>query len=169
MIKISKVSVNIGVGSESDNLKKAELLLSRMFTANPVRTVAKAAIPEFNVKKNSEIGVKLTLRGEDANTFLNQAFEAVENELKPSQIDKEGNLSFGVQEYMDLPHMKYDPDVGMFGMDVSVHLIKPGARIALRKIKRTRLPQKNRVSYDESRNFFETNYTIKFVEPEEYE
>jgi len=50
MIKISKVSVNIGVGSESDNLKKAELLLSRMFTAKPVRTIAKAAVPDFNIR-----------------------------------------------------------------------------------------------------------------------
>ncbi|MAF88947.1 MAG: 50S ribosomal protein L5 [Euryarchaeota archaeon] len=169
MIKISKVSVNIGAGGEKDKLNKAEILLSRMFTAKPVRTVAKAAIPEFNVKKNGQVGVKLTLRGEDANTFLNQAFEAVENELKPTQIDREGNLSFGVVEYMDLPHMKYDPDVGMFGMNVSVHLVKPGARIAQRKIKKTRLPKKNRVSYDESRQFFEKNYTIKFVEPEEYD
>ena len=44
-----------------------------------------------------------------------------------------GNLSFGIHEYIEMPGAKYDPDIGMFGLDVSVNLERPGYRISRRK------------------------------------
>jgi large subunit ribosomal protein L5 len=50
--------------------------------------------------------------------------------VKSSSFDSFGNLSVGIHEYIDLPDTKYNPDIGIFGMDVSIALIRPGYAIA---------------------------------------
>lgn len=163
-IRINKVTLNIGVGDAGDKLQKAEKLLNELAGQKPVRTYGKKTISEWNVKKYSPIGVKVTLRGQKAVKFLGRAFDAVENKVKPAQFDNSGNLSFGIKEYIELPGSKYDPDIGMYGMDVSVNLEKAGYRIARRKISARKLPSKIRINQDEAKKFFEQNFKVKVTE-----
>ncbi len=160
-IKINKVTLNIGVGDSGDKLQKAEKLLQELTAQKPVRTYGKKTISEWNVKKFAPIGVKVTLRGEKAKKFLERAFVAVENVVKPTQFDSSGNLSFGVKEYIELPGSKYDPDIGMFGFDVSVNLERMGYRIARRKKLQRKLPAKVRIAPAEARKFIEENFKVK--------
>ncbi len=163
-IRINKVTLNIGVGESGEKLQKAERLLQEITGQKPIRTYGKKTISEWNVKKYAPIGAKVTLRGENAKKFLERAFTAVENTVKPAQFDSRGNLSFGVREYIELPGAKYDPEIGMFGFDVSVNLERVGYRIARRKSAKRKLPSKVLISQEEAKKFIEENFRVKVSE-----
>lgn len=163
LIKVSKVTVNIGVGESAEKLQKAEKLLSTLLGQKPVRTYAKASIPEFGVKKHSPLGVKVTLRGKKAAEFLSRALAAVENQIRRTQFDSNGNFSFGVKEYIEIPNTRYDPEIGMLGMDVSVCIERPGYRIAKRKVEQKKLPSSARINIEESIKFVEKKFNVQVV------
>lgn len=160
-IKICKVTLNIGAGDPGEKLQKAEKLLLQLTGKKAVRGIAKATHPELGVKKYSPIGAKVTLRKKEAAAFLKKALEAVENHVKRSQYDMQGNLSFGIHEYIEIPGSKYDPDIGMFGLDVSVNLERAGYRIARRKKCIRKIPQKSRITKEEAIGFFKKNFGVE--------
>jgi len=136
--RISKVTVNMGVGEGGEKLDKAENLLRELTGQQPVRRSAKATNQTFGIRKGLPIACKVTLRGRRAEEFLKKALYAVDNRIKKSSFDRQGNLSFGIGEHINLPEVKYDPQVGIFGMDVSVTIERPGYRVKKRKIQSTK-------------------------------
>jgi len=162
-IKIGKVTLNIGVGDSGDKLQKAEKLLTVLTGQKPLRTFGKKTISEWGVRKFAPIGVKVTLRHKKAADFLGKAFEAIEHKVKPGQFDSRGNLSFGIREYIELPQSKYDPDIGMFGFDLSVNLERSGYRVTRRAIRPAKIPKKAIITPEESAKFFEQNFKVKVV------
>ena len=115
MIHLGKVTVNIGVGASGEALEKAEKLLTKLCGQKPVRTVSKSRIPGWGIRKKQPIGVKVTLRGKKAVDFVNTVVEAKDRMIKPSQFDENGNFAFGISEYIDIPGIKYDPEIGIYG------------------------------------------------------
>jgi large subunit ribosomal protein L5 len=136
--RISKVTVNMGVGEGGEKLEIAENLLKDLTGQQPVRLTAKESNQTFAIRKGLPIACKVTLRGQKADDFLKKALYAVDNRIKKSSFDQQGNLSFGIDEHINLPDVKYDPKVGIWGMDVSVTMERPGYRIKRRKIYRSR-------------------------------
>ena len=67
-----------------------------------------------------------TMRGAVAREFLGKLLQSLENKLDPSKFDTNGNFSFGIPEYIEIPGVEYDPDIGIMGFDVSVTLTRPG-------------------------------------------
>lgn len=163
MPKLSKVTVNIGVGQSGEQLEKAVKVLEQLTKQRPVKTIAKRTIREWGIHKRSPIGCKVTLRGEKAESFLKLALDARDNTLPKSVFDEFGNFSFGIKEHIDLPGVKYDPDLGTFGMDVCVTLERAGYRIAHRKIKKAKIPRKHRLSKDEAIEFMKHKFNVKIV------
>ncbi|MFO7872714.1 MAG: 50S ribosomal protein L5 [Candidatus Undinarchaeales archaeon] len=159
--RIAKITLNIGTGSDLNDLKKAEKLLKMLSDQKPVRTSAKATISELNVKQGDPIGVKVTLRGKKAEEVLKKSFEAVENTIKGSQISDNGNFSFGVSEYIEMPGMKYDPDIGMIGFDVCVDLERIGFRINRRRLKKKKLHEKVHIQPEEVEKFLNEKFGVK--------
>jgi|TARA_Y100000310_G_C20691787_1_gene822762 large subunit ribosomal protein L5 len=160
-ITVRKVTVNIGVGESGEKLQKAEKLLAELTGQKAARGFSKATHPEFGVKKHAPIGAKVTLRKNLATDFLKKALEAVENKVKRKQYDAQGNLSFGIHEYIEMPGAKYDPDIGMFGMDVSVNLARPGYGISKRKMRPCKIPAESRISKEEAIDFFKKNFGVE--------
>ncbi len=80
-----------------------------------------------------------------------------------SQFDTYGNFSFGIAEHTDFG-IRYDPKIGIYGMDVSVSLKRPGYRIKERRIEKTKLPSKQRISKEEGMTFLEKEYGVEVVE-----
>ncbi|MCD6414827.1 MAG: 50S ribosomal protein L5 [Candidatus Diapherotrites archaeon] len=160
MIKVSKVTVNIGVGSSGEELEKAEKLLQILCNQKPVRTLSAKRVPEWGIRKAQPIGVKVTLRGEKAIEFLDKALAAKERVLKESQFDQNGNFAFGVKEYIELPGVKYDPSIGIFGFDVCVTVEKNGYRIKRRKRQKAKIPNKHKLSKEESIKWAKENFKI---------
>ena len=60
----------------------------------------------------------VTLRRTDAINFLRRIMEAKKNVIKSTSFDNNGNLSLGIHDHIDIPGTKYNPDIGIFGMDI---------------------------------------------------
>lgn len=158
--RIDKVVVNIGVGNSGERLVKAETLLERLTGRRPVRAVSKHKIPAWSLRKREPIGCKVTLRGKEAEDFLKKGFVAKDNVVKESNFDCRGNFSFGINEYIDFPGIKYDPDIGIFGMDISVTMERPGYRIKRRSIQKKKIPSKDILTKEESIEFIRKKFGI---------
>jgi len=163
-IILDKVTVNIGLGESGERLQKAYQLLQDLTGAKPVYTKARKSIREFGVRKGAPIGVKVTLRGEKAVEFLKKALAAVNYRIKASSFDDYGNVGFGITEHVLIPGTRYDPEVGIFGMDVVITLIRPGYRVMRRRRKYTRIPKRHRVTKEEAKEFLKQNFNVTIIE-----
>lgn len=164
-IRIDKVTLNIGVGEAGDRLEKAKTLLERISGKTVVQTTAKKRIPTWNVRPGLAIGVKTTLRGKEAEEIFKRLLVAKENRIKPSHFDNEGNLSFGLEEYMHIPGVKYDPTLGVIGLNVCVTLKRKGGYRTKRKsYKSAKIGRRHRISKGEAEEFFKNKFDITFAE-----
>ncbi len=157
-IRIGKVTVNIGLKNTGEDVDKAYKLLERLTGKKPVKTMAKKNAKTFGIRPGLNIGVKVTLRGKDAVEFLRRIFESKSN-LSIKSFDKQGNFSFGIEEYLNVPGMKYDPKIGIMGFDVCVTLERPGFSIKAKKIKKE-IGKNHRIIRDEAIEFVKQNFDI---------
>jgi large subunit ribosomal protein L5 len=135
--RIEKVTINIAIGESGERLQKAISVLEQLTGQKPCQRKAKKSIRDWGVRKNDPIACITTLRGEKATDFLKKAFYAV-SKVSSSAFDVNGNFSFGIKEHIEMPGVKYDPKLGIFGMDVCVTMEKPGYHVKKRhKLKAT--------------------------------
>lgn len=158
--RIAKVTVNMGLGEGGERLAKAETLLEGLTEQKPQRSSAKVTEPALGIRKGLPIACKVTLRRDLIDKFLEKAFGAVDKTLKKSSFDALGNVSFGVKEHIDIPKVRYDPKVGIFGMDVSLTIERPGYRIKRRKIRSTKPSKSHLLTRDDSIEFLKSRYGI---------
>lgn len=161
--RIAKVTVNIGVGEGGEKLQKAEKVLAKLTGAKPVRTVGKELNRELGVRPGEPIGCKVTLRGDEAESFVKRALYSRKNKIYEYSFDNQGNLQFGIADYTNFEGERYDPDVGVFGMDVCITLEKPGARIKHRRLLTRSVPAHHRVSREEAKSFLVPKFNIEVV------
>jgi large subunit ribosomal protein L5 len=159
-LRIEKVTVNIGVGESGERLQKAYKLLEELTGAKPVYTKAKKTIRDFGIRRGQQIGVKVTLRGEKAMNFLKRVLEAVGYRIKKESFDDFGNVSFGIREHLTIPGTRYDPDTGIFGMDICITITRRGYRVQKRRVKKTRIPRRHRVNREEAIKFLQETLGI---------
>jgi large subunit ribosomal protein L5 len=160
--RIEKVVVHMGVGEGGRELADAEAILEDVTGQQSVRTSAKRTVQEFNIREGDPIGAKVTLRGADAADFLDIALPLVD--LSASQFDETGNFSFGVEEHTAFPSQEYDPNVGIYGLDVTVNLVRPGYRVAKRdKVSRS-IPSAHRLDADDAVAFVEANFDVEVTQ-----
>jgi len=160
---IDKITVHIGTGESGERLTNAEKLLETIVGQKTVRAIAKKTVPAFSIKKKEPIGCKVTLRGNRAEDFLKTALKIVDNRLEAAQFDSNGNFSFGIEEHTDFPGMKYDPSIGIYGMDINVALKRAGYRISRRKIGKHKIPQDHRLTKDDAISFVKNKYGVEVI------
>jgi len=161
--RIAKVTVNIGVGESGERLQKAMKVLEMLTGQKPVPRKAKRTIKEFGIHRGENIAVMVTLRKQRAIEFLRKALEAVGWRLKASSFDRFGNFAFGIKEHISIPGVKYDPEIGIFGMDVCVTIERPGFRVMRRKRARSRIPLRHRVKREEAIEFMIKEFGVTIV------
>ncbi len=149
-IRADKVTINIGCGGDNNSIERAKKLIA-MFAKDKksVVTLSKRR-STFGIAKGKPVGVKVTLRGDDAIKFAKIALAGVDNVLKNTSFDEEGNFSFGLKEYIEMPGIKYDHDIGMMGFDVAVTLKRAGFRISRRKLQPKKVPASHKITKEES-------------------
>ncbi|NPA86838.1 MAG: 50S ribosomal protein L5 [Candidatus Diapherotrites archaeon] len=167
-IRVEKVTLNIGVGEPGERLEKAEEVIRRVLALagieqKPVRTKAKVRVQRWGIRPGLPIGVKVTVRGKKAYELLKLLFKAVENKISSRSFDPLGNFSFGIREYIDIPGMKYDPAIGIYGMDVTVTLERPGYRVKRRKRKRSKVGKRHLITKDEAIDFVKETFGVEVV------
>jgi large subunit ribosomal protein L5 len=156
--RVEKVVVHMGVGQGGRELGKAEDIIEEITGQESVRTQAKKTEPDFGIRQGDPIGTKVTLRGDDAHEFLETALPLTN--ISPAQFDDTGNFSFGVEEHTDFPSQEYDPNVGIYGLDVTVNLVRPGYRIAKRDKATRSIPSKHRLTPEDALAFIEANFDV---------
>ena len=99
---------------------------------------------------------------------LGKANEVISAIQKGKELAKR-NIKKAITDYTKFPVQKYDPDIGIFGMDVNVVLERPGHRVSRRRKQSRRVSASHRVGPDESRAWFSKSYNLKIVGYEEEE
>ncbi len=163
-IRIEKVVVNVGVGEAGEKLVKAQKVLQLVTRQRPAQTLAHSGVRDWGVRRGMAIGTKVTLRGKDAEDFLKRALSIRNNRLPAYSFDPRGNFSFGVPDYTDFEGMKYDPEIGVFGMDISVSLQRPGFRVAKRRVRSHPIPRRHRITRTEGITFIKDRFGVEVVE-----
>lgn len=163
-LRVDKVVVNIGVGEAGERLVKAEKVLEMVTGHKPVETISKTVNRDLGIRVGMPLGCKVTLRGEDAEDFVRKALVIREMRVHDYSFDKEGNMSFGISDYTDFEGMKYDPEVGIFGMDISVVLRRAGNRITKRALLKRRIPKSHRVGRDEAIQFMKDRFQVQVIQ-----
>lgn len=166
-IKIEKLTLNIGAGKDQALLEKGIILLKNITGTPPVKTVTQKRIAGWGLRPGLPIGCKITLRHKNAEELIKRLLASRNNLLSESNFDDNGNISFGIHEYIDIPEVKYDPKLGILGLQVSLTLERPGFRIKKRKIMKKRIPKKHRIPREDAIKFMKNNFSIEIKEEQE--
>lgn len=159
-INVDKVVINIGVGKSGEPIEKAKKALLELTGQQPAVRGAKKTVRDFGIHKGEPIGTVVTLRRDLAIEFLKRVVAAKKNVLKASSFDNYGNISVGIHEHIDIPGTKYNPEIGIFGMDVNIVLSRPGYRIARKSRKSAKIGKTHRINKDHAIEFFKQEYGV---------
>lgn len=159
-VRIEKVTLNIGAGKDQAKLDKGMLLIKAITGIEPVKTVTNKRIPGWGLRPGLPIGCKLTLRKSQAVEILKRLFDAKDKKLEESQFDENGNISFGIHEYIDIPGVAYDPKIGIMGLQVCISLERPGFRVKRRRLEPKKIPDKHQISKEEAIKFVQDNFSV---------
>ncbi len=161
-IAISKVVINTGVGRSGEPIEKAKKALNTLTYQRPKVCGARNTVRDFGIHKGEPIGAMVTLRRSKAIEFIKRVFVAKGNTLKASSFDSFGNLSIGIHEHIDIPGTKYDPEIGIFGMDVCVALARPGYRVT-KKRNKSSIGKSHRVTREDAIRFLKQTFGVEIV------
>ena len=159
-IRLEKVVLNMGVGKSGESIEIAKKALEQISGEKPNSRNAKKAQRDWGVRKNEPIGVAVTVRNNSAKELLKKLFEAKGNNVKRKSIDKNGNLSFGILEHIDIPGIKYDPKIGILGLNVTVNLTRPGFNIKLRSKHKAKVGKTHRITPDEAKDYLTKEFGV---------
>jgi len=159
---IEKVVVHMAVGEGGRELQNAQEILEEIAGQESVQTLAKRTVAEFDIREGDPIGAKTTLRGDDAHEFLETALPLTE--LSVSQFDDTGNFSFGVAEHTEFPSQEYDPQIGIYGLDVTVTLVRPGYRVAKRDKETRSIPSGHQMTPADAASYVESTFDVEVNE-----
>lgn len=158
-IKIEKIVLSIGATSE--NLEKGVKLLKILSNLKPKRVKTNKRIASLDVRPGLEVGAVVTVR-KNLDELLKRLLSVDENTLRKKQISP-NTFSFGIKEYIEIPGIEYQRDIGIIGLDVTVTFSRSGKRVELKKIKRGKIPKRHKISKEEIIKFMEQNFNVRFI------
>jgi len=162
--KINKVVVNISVGKSGEPLERASKILKELTGQNSCKRKAKKTIRDFGIRKGEPIACLVTLRKERAVAFLKKAFQAVDNKISKNCFDHFGNFSFGIKEHIEIPGTKYVPELGIYGMDISVSLSRLGYRVKHRHRAKSKVGASHIVKPEDAMSFIKEEFGVEIAE-----
>ncbi|MCD1182659.1 50S ribosomal protein L5, partial [Leptospira sp. Pond_2020] len=104
-----------------------------------------------------KIAVHCTVRGPKAEEILERGLKVREYELRKDNFSDTGNFGFGIQEHIDLG-IKYDPSIGIYGLDFFTVLGRPGFNVSQRKRKKAKVGAPHRLTKEDAMKWFQQKY-----------
>ena len=150
--RIQKVVINMGLGEDgNDNkiLKSCEEDLSKISGQKPVTTKFKKSISNFKTRKNSNAGLKVTLRKDKMYEFIDRLVNIALPRIKDFRglpikgFDNFGNYTFGVKEHIIFPEVNFDKVDKIRGLDISIIIQSMNKDHSLELLKKLNFPFKN--------------------------
>lgn len=163
MRKIKADKLVLSCGAVGEKLDRSAMLLKFLTGKEPIKTTTVKRMPAFSIRPGLEIGCKVTLRGKKAEEMLTKLLEVSNNKLSEKQIG-DGVVNFGIHEYIEIPGVQFQREIGILGFDVSLSLTRAGYNLKLRRIKRARIPRRHRITKEETRKFMEDNFKTSITE-----
>ena len=158
-IEIEKMVLNCG--ATGDKLEKSVKLLKMITGKTVLKTTSTRRIPGFGISPGKESGCKVTLRNVDKiKELLTRFFAGESNELAAKKIVN-NHFSFGIPEYIEIPGLEYDRDIGIMGFDITVVFSRNGKRVRTRKIKPGKYPKKQDVTKEEIIEYLTKNFGVE--------
>src|SRR4051812_31186088 len=144
---------DISVGESGDRLTRASKVLEQLTGQSPVYSKARYTVRTFGIRRNEKIAVHVTVRGPKAEEILERGLKVKEYELRKRNFSATGNFGFGIQEHIDLG-IKYDPSIGIYGMDFYVVMARPGGRVGRRRHATSKIGPHHKVASEETIRWF---------------
>src|SRR3989344_772407 len=142
MRKIRIEKVLLSCGATGKDLEKASKLLTLLSEMKVQIIASQKRIPDFGVSPDLEVGARVTLRGEKALSLLKRLLSAEENKISSKHVS-ENHFSFGIKEYIEIPGIEYQRDIGIRGLNITVVFVIPGLRVKRKKIKTGRFTKRD--------------------------
>ena len=161
--RIEKVTVNISVGKSGEPLEKAVTILKQLTDQQPCKQKAKKTIRDFGIRKGEPIACLVTLRGEKARDFLKKTLRVIDNKLSKNSFDRYGNFSFGIKEHIEIPGTKYIPELGIYGMDISVALGRLGYRVKRRRRAKSKIGLSHLLTAEEAMLAIKDEFEVEIM------
>ena len=162
-IFLSKVVLNMGVGKSGDPIEIGKETLTQITGKKPNPRNAKKSQRDWGVRKGEPIGVAVTVRNNDAKELLKKLLQAKDNKINERSFDNEGSVSFGIKEHIDIPGIKYDPKIGILGLEVSLSLARHGFNIKLRSRQKTKVGKNHRITKKDAIKFLTEEFGVQTV------
>ncbi len=162
-IEIEKMVLHTG-GTE-DKLEKSIKLLEMITGRNNIYVVRSTRrIPTFGISPGKKSGAKITIRDKKKiHDLLERFFVAVDNTIKKKQITT-NQFCFGIHEYIEIPGLEYDRDIGISGFEVMLVFKRKGKSVKLRKIKTGKYPKRQEVTQDEIVDYMKKHFNLNVLE-----
>jgi large subunit ribosomal protein L5 len=159
-IRVGKVVVNIGLGKSGEAIERGKRVLEEITGQKPVQTRAKKSVRDFGIHKGEPIGTVVTVRGAGTTDLIRRFLVARDGKLAESSFDPRGSVSFGIKEHIEIPGVKYDPTIGIMGMNVCVLLERPGYRVTRRRRRTAKVGKDHYISKQDAIDFFTKNFGV---------
>ncbi|EES99758.1 LSU ribosomal protein L5P/L11 [Giardia duodenalis assemblage B] len=161
-IRIEKLVLNICIGGEGDALTKAAKVLQQLTDQEPTFSKSRLTIRGFGIRRGQKISTHVTVRGEKAREIIERGLRVKNFELPYSCFSTTGNFGFGITEHIDLG-IKYDPSMGIYGMDFYVVLSRPGFRVNKRRAQQQHVGASHKITPDEARAWVEREFEVVYT------
>ena len=158
-IKIEKLILNIG--GTGDNLEKGFKLLGIISGRKPMKRKSKKRIPSFGIRPGMEVGCIVTIR-KNPEELIDRLLQSRDRKMKKKSVAV-NHLTFGIKEYIEVPGMEYQRDIGIIGLEATAVFVRKGRRIANRKLKKAHIPKRQDVSKEEIIKFMEQKFKVEFI------
>jgi large subunit ribosomal protein L5 len=159
-IRIEKVTLNVGAGKDAVKLEKGMKLIKHLTGMEPVKTATNKKIASWGLRPGLPIGCKLTIRNGMKKEIISKILKAKDDALKSSHFDDHGSISFGVHEYIDIPGVEYNPDIGIMGFQICITLERPGYRVKKRRIRKSVLNKNHKITKDDAMDFMRKEFGV---------
>ena len=125
--KLEKIVINVGAGEARDNSKVIDAIMTDIAAITgqkPQVCKAKKSVANFKLREGMNIGVKVTLRGENMYEFIDRFFNVALPRVRdfrginPNSFDGRGNYNMGISEQLIFPEIEYDKIDKVRGMDI---------------------------------------------------
>ena len=149
--KVDKIVLNMGLGIDgNDNkiLKSCEEDMSKITGQKPVITKFKKSISNFKTRKNSNAGLKVTLRKDKMYEFIDRLVNIALPRIKDfrglstKSFDKFGNYTFGVKEHIIFPEVNFDKVEKIRGLDITIIISSQNKEHSLELLRKLNFPFK---------------------------
>ena len=149
--KIEKIVLNMGLGLDGNDSKiisSCQEDLASITGQKPVITKFRKSIANFKTRKNTNSGLKVTLRKNKMYEFIDRLVNIALPRIKDfrglnsSGFDRFGNYTFGIKEQIVFPEVNFDKVDKIRGLDITIVIKSKDKKHSLELLKKLNFPFK---------------------------